>query len=185
MDAGIQISTNKINRPKLYSIFSVYQLFVFTALLLDGFENAAQVLNGERKGDRDRAGFSAYTKAILWRGVAAAALLSFAFILFANPIVTSFAATPEVARIAQDQAMWLIVIPFAGVASFVFDGVFVGASWTRAMLLSMVGASMLFALSLWLTWPLGLWASFVLFLAVRAGLQAAMMPSLIRRSFSN
>lgn len=81
--------------------------------------------------------------------------------------------------------MWLIVIPFAGVASFVFDGVFVGASWTRAMLLSMVGASMLFALSLWLTWPLGLWASFVLFLAVRAGLQAAMMPSLIRRSFSN
>ncbi|MDA0914298.1 MAG: MATE family efflux transporter [Proteobacteria bacterium] len=163
----------------------IYQLFVFTALLLDGFENAAQVLNGERKGDRDRAGFSAYTKAILWRGVAAAALLSFAFILFANPIVTSFAATPEVARIAQDQAMWLIVIPFAGVASFVFDGVFVGASWTRAMLLSMVGASMLFALSLWLTWPLGLWASFVLFLAVRAGLQAAMMPSLIRRSFSN
>ncbi len=163
----------------------IYQLFVFTALLLDGFENAAQVLNGERKGDRDRAGFSAYTKAILWRGVAAAALLSFAFILFANPIVTSFAATPEVARIAQDQAMWLIVIPFAGVASFVFDGVFVGASWTRAMLLSMVGASMLFALSLWLTWPLGLWASFVLFLAVRAGLQAAMIPSLIRRSFSN
>jgi MATE family multidrug resistance protein len=163
----------------------IYQLFVFTALLLDGFENAAQVLNGERKGDRDRAGFSAYTKAILWRGVATAALLSFAFILFANPIVTSFAATPEVARIAQDQAMWLIVIPFAGVASFVFDGVFVGASWTRAMLLSMVGASMLFALSLWLTWPLGLWASFVLFLAVRAGLQAAMMPSLIRRSFSN
>ncbi|MDA0820348.1 MAG: MATE family efflux transporter [Proteobacteria bacterium] len=166
----------------------IYQLFVFTALLLDGFENAAQVLNGERKGDRDRAGFSAYTKAILWRGVAAAALLSFAFILFANPIVTSFAATPEVARIAQDQAIWLIVIPFAGVASFVFDGVFVGASWTRAMLLSMVGASMLFALSLWLTWPLGnagLWGSFVLFLAVRAGLQAAMMPGLIRRSFSN
>ncbi|MDA1032819.1 MAG: MATE family efflux transporter [Proteobacteria bacterium] len=166
----------------------IYQLFVFTALLLDGFENAAQVLNGERKGDRDRAGFSAYTKAILWRGVAAAALLSFAFILFANPIVTSFAATPEVARIAQDQAIWLIVIPFAGVASFVFDGVFVGASWTRAMLLSMVGASMLFALSLWLTWPVGnagLWGSFVLFLAVRAGLQAAMMPGLIRRSFSN
>ncbi|MDA0915584.1 MAG: MATE family efflux transporter, partial [Proteobacteria bacterium] len=114
--------------------------------------------------------------------------LSFAFILFANPIVTSFAATPEVARIAQDQAIWLIVIPFAGVASFVFDGVFVGASWTRAMLLSMVGASMLFALSLWLTWPVGnagLWGSFVLFLAVRAGLQAAMMPGLIRRSFSN
>ncbi|HAV81655.1 MAG TPA: MATE family efflux transporter, partial [Erythrobacter sp.] len=34
----------------------VYQLFVLAALLLDGFENAAQVLNGERAGDGDRAG---------------------------------------------------------------------------------------------------------------------------------
>ena len=165
----------------------IYQLFLFTALLLDGFENSAQVLNGERLGAKDRLGFAGYVRAILWRGLAAAAVVAALFALFADQVLASFAATPEVARIAQDQAIWLIIIPFAGVASFVFDGVFVGASWTRAMLISMLGASAVFALSLWLSWPLGnhgLWGSFVLFLIVRAGLQAALMRRLMQQSFN-
>jgi len=165
----------------------IYQLFILTALLLDGFENAAQVLNGERAGANDRAGFASYVRAILWRGLGAAALVAIFFALFADPILASFAATPGVERLAQSQAIWLAVIPFAGVASFVFDGVFVGASWTRAMLLSMAGAAAVFALTLWLSWPLGnhaLWGSFVLFLLLRAGLQAALMPGLMRRSFT-
>lgn len=164
----------------------IYQLFIFTALLLDGFENSAQVLNGERLGAKDRAGFSAYVRAILWRGFGAAAIVAVLFALLADPILASFAATGEVARIAQSQALWLVVIPFAGVASFIFDGVFVGASWTRAMLLSMTGASIIFGLALWLSWPLGnhgLWGSFVLFLFIRAGFQAALMPRLMRTSF--
>ncbi len=54
----------------------IYQLFIFTALLLDGFENAAQVLNGERTGARDRAGFTRYIGAILRRGMVVAALVA-------------------------------------------------------------------------------------------------------------
>lgn len=166
----------------------IYQLFILTALLLDGFENAAQVLNGERLGARDRSGFAAYVRAILWRGMAAAALVALAFSLFADPVLASFAATPDVAREAQKQAIWLIAIPFAGVAGFVFDGVFVGASWTRAMLASMAIAAVAFALCLWLTWPLGntaLWGSFVFFLVARAAAQLAMMPRLTRRTFAD
>lgn len=165
----------------------IYQLFIFTALLLDGFENSAQVLHGERAGANDRAGFAAYTRAILWRGLGAAALVATLFAILGDPILASFAATDSVARIAQSQAIWLVIIPFAGVASFVFDGVFVGASWTRAMLISMVGASAVYALALWLSWPLGnagLWGSFVLFLLARAGLQAVLMPRLMDKSFA-
>ncbi|MFN2100248.1 MATE family efflux transporter [Altererythrobacter sp. MF3-039] len=164
----------------------MYQLFVLTALLLDGFENAAQVLNGERFGAKDRKGFTAYTRAILLRGIGAAALVALFFALFADPVLASFAATPGVAAITFDLAIWLVIIPFAGVTSFVFDGVFVGASWTRAMLLSMAGASAVFAVSIWLTWHLGshgLWLSFVIFLLVRAGLQIALLPRLMNRDF--
>ena len=165
----------------------IYQLFVFTALLLDGFENAAQVLNGERAGANDRSGFVKYVRAILWRGLAVAALVALGFALLAPPILASFAATDAVQVAAQDLAPWLIVIPFAGVAGFVFDGIYVGASWTRALLVTMAGATLGYVLLLWLTWPLGnhgLWASFAGFLVLRAGLQLLLLPRLLRREFA-
>jgi len=165
----------------------IYQMFVVTALLLDGFENAAQVLNGERMGARDREGFAAYMRAILKRGIAAAAAVALVFEIFADPVLASFAATPEVARTAQELQLWLVIIPFAGVTSFVFDGVFVGASWTRAMLLSMAGAAAVYAVALWLTWPMasnGLWLSFIVFLVARAVFQFALLPGLMRRDLS-
>ncbi|WBY17823.1 MATE family efflux transporter [Erythrobacteraceae bacterium WH01K] len=164
----------------------LYQLFVFTALLLDGFENAAQVLNGERMGARDRKGFKRYIKAILLRGFAAAAVVSLGFLLLADPILASFAATDRVRDIAQKSGWWLTIIPFAGVAGFVFDGVYVGASWTRALLVTMVGAALVFAVSLWVTWGwgnAGLWFSFTLFLGVRAALQVVLMPGQMAASF--
>ncbi|TMM49006.1 MATE family efflux transporter [Qipengyuania marisflavi] len=165
----------------------LYQLFVFTALLLDGFENAAQVLHGERTGARDRTGFRQMTGAILIRGLAAATVLAAIFSLAAWPIIASFAATPEVAQTAYGMHWWLVAIPFAGVASFVFDGIYVGASWTRALLATMAGAALGYAVLLWVSWPLGnhgLWLSFTAFLALRALLQAAFMPRLVVRSFT-
>ena len=164
----------------------VYQLFVLAALLLDGFENAAQVLNGERAGAADRKGFTAYIRAILLRCFGVAIVLSIAFALFGGTITDSFSATPAVAAEARRLWPWLVVIPLAGFAGFVFDGVFVGASWTRALLVSMAGAVAAYGLLLWLSWPLGnhgLWMSFIAFLLLRAGSQMALLPTLLRKSF--
>ncbi|MCJ7420976.1 MATE family efflux transporter [Sphingomicrobium astaxanthinifaciens] len=162
----------------------LFQFFLFSALFLDGFENAAQVLNGEAKGAADRVRFERLTRAILLRGIAAAALVSLFFGAFAVPLIKSFAATPEVAAAAMFVSPWLVLMPFAGVASFIYDGVYVGASWTRALLLTMVGGTLVYALSLWATWSLGnhgLWLSFTLFLAARALFQRLALPRLTRR----
>ena len=165
----------------------IFQLFVFTALLIDGFENAAQVLCGEALGDRDRKQFKEYAGAILWRGMMVGAALSAAFALGGAALLQSFAATDAVFAEANSVSIWLLVFPLVGAASFVFDGVFVGASWTGALLLGMIGSAAVFAASLWLLLPFGntgLWASFAIFLGVRAVFQAGMMPGLTRRSFS-
>ena len=50
----------------------------------------------------------------------------------------------------------------------------------------MAGAATLYAVLLWLTWPLGndgLWASFIAFLALRAAFQIGLMPRLLRREW--
>ncbi|HCY01689.1 MAG TPA: MATE family efflux transporter, partial [Erythrobacter sp.] len=93
----------------------------------------------------------------------------------------------SVAAEARTLWPWIVAIPLAGFAGFVLDGVFVGASWTRALLLSMAGAALGYGVMLWLTWPLGnhgLWASFIGFLVLRAGLQLALMPRLLRREMA-
>ena len=164
----------------------IYQLFAFTALLIDGFENAAQVLNGERLGAKDRTGFVAYIRSIMQRALAVALIVSIALLVLADPLLAEFAATPEVAAEAQKLKWWLAALPLAGAAGFVLDGVFVGASWTRSLLLTMLGAAAVYFLSLWLSWPLGnwaAWASVALFLIVRTGLQLLVLPRELNRTF--
>lgn len=165
----------------------IFQMFMLSALLLDGFENAAQVLCGETIGARDRKGFDADTRAILIRGVGVALLLCGFFALLGGPIVGSFSTDAEVIAAAQRYDIWLIVIPIAGVVSFIYDGVFIGATWTRAMLGTMAAAFGLYIGLLWLTAPLGnhgLWLSFTLFLVARAIGQGLLVPRLADRSFA-
>ena len=56
-------------------------------------------------------------------------------------------------------------LPLLGVTSYVFDGIYIGATWTRAMLLTMAAAFALYGLLLLVTGPLGnhgLWLAFSL-----------------------
>ncbi len=164
----------------------LFQMFMLSALLLDGFENAAQVLCGETVGAKDRAAFVQTTRATLSRGLGVAALLALVFAVAGDAIVGSFSTDAEVTATVQHYAVWLIAIPIAGVASFVFDGVFIGATWTRAMMMTMLFAAIIYGLMLWLTAPLGnhgLWLSFTVFLIVRAAGQALMIPALAARTF--
>ncbi|KQM19085.1 MATE family efflux transporter [Novosphingobium sp. Leaf2] len=166
----------------------LFQLFMLSTLLLDGFESGAQVLCGEAMGARSKSRFIAATRtALIWggiTGVVLGALYAFA----GQPLAATFSADPAVIAAIADYAPWLALLPILGVASFVFDGVFVGAAWTRAMLGTMVVASIIYLALLCALQPLknhGLWAAFAALFAARAISQAVMLPRLIRRSFAN
>lgn len=99
----------------------------------------------------------------------------------------SFSTAPSVIATTRTYIGWAVALPLLGVASFVFDGVFIGASWTRAMLISMGAALAVFLLALVATAPLGnhgLWLAFSLFFVARTAGQALMLPGLTRRSFT-
>ena len=164
----------------------LYQLFMLSALLLDGFESAAQVLCGEALGAGQRARFERLVRAILlWAG-GAALLITAAYGLIGARLAASFSTVPAVAATARAYIGWAVFLPAAGVVSFVFDGVFIGSSWTRAMLLGMAAALAVFVALLAAARPLGnhgLWLAFSLFFIARAAGQALMLPGLIRRSF--
>ena len=165
----------------------LYQLFILSALILDGFESAAQVLCGEAVGARDRDLFRRLVKALLLWGLAGGALISLAYYFAGEPFAASFSKDPGVVATTLTYFPWAILLPLLGVSSYVFDGIYIGATWTRALLLTMVAAVSVYGALLLATGPLGnhgLWLAFSLFLLVRAIGQAVLLPRLERRTFA-
>jgi MATE family multidrug resistance protein len=166
----------------------LYQLFILSALILDGFESAAQVLCGEAVGAKDRRRFDALVKALLLWGLAGGALFSLLYALAGPRFAASFSTDPAVIATTLTYVPWAALIPVLGVTSYVFDGVYIGATWTRAMLLTMGAACAVYALLLFAGAPLGnhgLWLAFSLFLVARSAAQAAMLPGLRRKAFAD
>jgi MATE family multidrug resistance protein len=164
----------------------LYQLFILSALVIDGFESASQVLTGEALGSGDRRRFARQVWLIMAWAAASAALVALTYLMAGGAIARSFSTSREVAATVTGYVGWAVALPLAGVASFVFDGVFIGASWTRAMLISMAAALAIFVSLLFAAAPLGnhgLWLAFTLFFIARAAGQAILLPGLARRSF--
>ncbi len=165
----------------------LYQLFILSALILDGFESAAQVLCGEAVGARDRARFRLVVRALLLWGLAGGAVISLLYVLWGEAFAASFSTDPAVVATTLVFLPWAMLLPVAGVTSYIFDGVFIGATWTRALLLTMAAAFAVFGLLLLVTGPLGnhgLWLAFTLFMLARAAGQALLLPRLERRTFA-
>jgi len=163
------------------------QLFSLGTFVLDGFESAAQVLCGEAIGARDRTRFERVVRHVLILAGACAVLIALVYLAGGARLAASFSTAPAVTAATGAYIGWCVVLPLAGVASFVLDGVFVGSSWTRSMLVTMAAALAAFVVALFAARPLGnhgLWLAFTLFFVARAAGQALLLPGLTRRSFA-
>ena len=164
----------------------LYQMFILSALILDGFESSAQVLCGEAVGARDRPRFERLVRLSVAWGLGFGALISLVYLVAGARFAASFSTDPAVVATTLTYYRWAILLPLIGVTAYVFDGVYIGATWTREMLATMAAAFAVYALLLLIAGPLGnhgLWLAFTLFLAVRAAGQALLLPRLERRTF--
>lgn len=165
----------------------LYQLFILSALVLDGFESAAQVLCGEAVGAKDRRRFDALVKALLLWGLAGGILFSAIYAVAGARFAASFSTDPAVVATTLAYVPWAVLLPLLGVSSYVFDGIYIGATWTRAMLLTMGAACAVYAALLFAAAGMGnhgLWLAFSLFLVARAAAQALLLPRLTRAAFA-
>ncbi|MCB2058975.1 MAG: MATE family efflux transporter, partial [Novosphingobium sp.] len=103
----------------------LFQLFMLSTLILDGFENAAQVLCGEARGARDHDRFRSALRANLLWGWLTGAAICLAYLIAGGRFAMSFSTDAQVAQTALSYAGWVVLLPMLGVTSFVLDGVFV------------------------------------------------------------
>lgn len=146
------------------------QFLHITAYALDGFAFAAEALVGQTMGQGNRAGLRRAAILCSQWGAGFAAALALAFALGGAAIIDVMTTAPEVREAARAYLFWMVMTPLAGLAAWMLDGVFIGATRTRAMRNAMVVAVGVYVLSLAVLLPAfgnhGLWAALqVLFIA--------------------
>ncbi len=162
----------------------LFQIFMLSSLIVDGFESAAQVLCGEARGSRDRARFVIVARTALGWALLTGLAIGVAYLAAGDVLAASFSTNRQVIAATATYIGWTALLAVLGVFVSVFDGIFVGAGWTRAMVATMAVAMAVYAAALHLVAPLGnngIWLAFSLLFVVRSLGQACLLPGLVRR----
>lgn len=163
------------------------QFLSMSAYLLDGFAFATEALTGRAIGAAHREGFrEAVRLSSLWAcGIALAA--SLAFFAAGGTIIDAITTNAAVREAARLYLPWAALAPIAGVACFQLDGIFIGATRTRAMRDMMAISLAIFFLAWAALTPAfgnhGLWASLIVFFAARGLTLLTRFPALARDAF--
>lgn len=157
-----------------------------SAFFLDGLANAAQQLCGRTFGARDAKGFADSTRLVLLWGLGFALVVSVLFALFGPALISFMTASEDVRRAAREFLPFIVLAPVPGVFAFGFDGIYVGATWTRAMRNLMLTSLAIFLVAWWALQSFGnagLWSALIAFYVARGGLQGARYPAQYKATF--
>jgi len=147
------------------------QFLYITAYALDGFAFAAEALIGQALGARNLAVFRRSVYLSSFWGVVSVISMALAFWLWGGWIIEVMTTAPDVRAEAHRYLPWMVFAPLAGVACWMLDGIFIGATRTGDMRNMMLLSVIIYILSLWLLMgPFGnhgLWASMIVFFVAR------------------
>lgn len=164
------------------------QLFTLFSYVMDGFAYAGEALSGRFVGARNREAFMDTTRRLFAWGGVMAALFTLIYAIGGNAFLGLLTDDHEVIAAADTYFYWALAIPAAGIAAFIWDGIFIGATATRQMLQSMaVAAAGFFALYYGLRPLLGnhaLWLAFLTYLFLRGVVQTVLIRGVVRKIFS-
>ena len=138
---------------------------------LDGLAHAAEALVGKAVGSANRVAIKRSVTLTLRWSLYAACAYSIAFFLAGPALIRLLTDLPDVRETTLKYLPWLILSPLVAVWSFLYDGVFVGATRAREMRDIMLLSTFLVFVPAWYALQFldnhGLWLAFMLFLASR------------------
>lgn len=142
-----------------------------TAFGLDGIAHAAEALVGRAVGRKDREALATAVRLCLKWSLWFAAGFSLLYAIGGPYLINLLTDLPAVRQAAMSYLPWMIASPLISVWSFLYDGVYVGATRARAMRNIMLVSTFVVFLPAWYLLQgfdnHGLWLAFMLFLASR------------------
>lgn len=149
----------------LMTFFTIFSYF------MDGFAYAAEALSGKYYGAGNMAAFRDMVGKVFVFGGLVAVAFTLLYIIGGESFLGVLTDDRNVIAASDDYFWWAVLIPIAGMAAFVFDGIFVGVTQSKSMLLSsLIASASFFILFFFLHGWLGnhaLWLAFIIYLVLR------------------
>lgn len=151
------------------------QFYLLFSYVMDGFAYAGEAVGGRCYGARNHIALSETVNRLFRWGWAMAVAFTLVYGLGGDALLGLLTNEPSVVEAAHAYRWWALAIPVAGMAAFVWDGIFIGCTMTRGMLLSSAVATAVFFMLYFALFPHlanhGLWLAFLVYLAVRGLMQ--------------
>lgn len=157
------------------------QFFIIFSYFMDGFAYAGEALGGRYFGAHDRLNFQRVTRCLFAWGGALSVLFFFIYFLSGTSLLHLLTDDSQVINRAQQYLPIIYFIPLISFAAFLFDGLYIGTTATRYMLISMFCASAAFfvLINVCTLSNTLLWLAFLVYLGGRGLMQAFLFKKAI------
>lgn len=162
------------------------QLYLLFSYFMDGFAYAGEALGGRYYGARNVEAFRGMLRRLWLWAMLVILLYTGVYALMGNEIVALLTDEQTVRSAAADYLPWVWLVPIASCMAFIWDGIFIGLTATRGMLLS----SFIAAIAFFVTYTGGshlfphsanhaLWLAQIVYLATRGLVQTEIFRHLL------
>ena len=162
----------------------LFQFFFIFSYFADGFAFAGEALTGKSKGAGDMVSLHKTVKYLFYWGWGASLLFLLVFAVGLVPLMRLMTDNLELISLSEDYYFWILLLPLTSGAAFIWDGIYIGATASKAMRNTMIVASLfIFLPSYFLSFQaLGnhsLWLALNLFMISRGLLMWAMAKNAV------
>lgn len=118
----------------------IMKLLMIFSYFVDGFAFAGEALTGRYAGKKDRAMISMTVKYVFFWSIGAVAFFLVMYGALGMPLIKVMTSDASVIEASRQFLPWLIAMPVIGCAAFTWDGIYAGATASKGIRNSAIGA---------------------------------------------
>ena len=149
--------------------------FTFFSYIMDGFAYAGEALVGKHLGANDRPALRQMVHQLFVWGIVLSLVFTLVYGIGGKVFLGLITNEQSVITASSAYFYWVLAIPLAGFAAFLYDGIFIGATATRWMLYAMsIATTAFFLIYYGFRGAMGnhaLWLAFITYLVLRGIVQ--------------
>lgn len=166
------------------------QSFYIFSYFTDGFAYAGEALVGKYVGSKDRNNLVKAIRLLLLWGFSISVPFTILYAIFPSTFVRIISDNPNILLEVKPYYIYMIVIPIITFAAFIWDGIYIGATASKAIRNTMIIATIFVFLPAWyLLTPKfgnhGLWIAFLCFMIARGVSMSVMAKNNIIQPIKN